>query len=176
MISDSSTEKPAPPAGPERSLTVTWEDPFTGVAVLPTMSGMDFLGAMIDGRLPPPPITNLMGMRLVAIEPGSATFVCNPHESQYNPIGTVHGGLVCTLLDSAVGCAVHTTLPMGQGYTSLEIKVNYLRPVRSETGELTCVGTVTKPGSRVAFAEGVVTDAAGKVVATASSTLLVFPV
>jgi uncharacterized protein (TIGR00369 family) len=130
---------------------------------------------MIAGSIPPPPIGQLIGMRLVEVSEGSATFVCDPNESHYNPIGTVHGGLVCTLLDSALGCAVHSTLPQGQGYTSLEIKVNYLRPVRSDSGELTCVGTVTKPGSRVAFAEGIVTDRAGKVIATASGTLLVFP-
>jgi uncharacterized protein (TIGR00369 family) len=175
MTSDSINDS-TPQAADARSLTVTWDDPLRGVAVLPSMSGLDYLTAMIDGTLPPPPITQLMRMRLISVSPGIATFVCDPHESQYNPIGTVHGGLVCTLLDSAVGCAVQTTLPQGQGYTSLEIKVNYLRPVRSDTGELTCVGRVTKPGSRVAFAEGVVTDGAGKVVATASSTLLVFPV
>jgi uncharacterized protein (TIGR00369 family) len=88
----------------------------------------------------------------------------------------VHGGLVCTLLDSAVGCATHTTLPAGTGYTSIEIKVNYLRPVTRDSGPLTCVGRVTKPGSRVTFAEGEVTDNTGRTVATATSTLLVFPI
>ncbi|WP_349863647.1 PaaI family thioesterase [Leifsonia sp. WHRI 6310E] len=143
---------------------------------MPTLSGLDYLRAMIDGVLPPPPIASLMDMTLVEAAPGTATFVCEPGESHYNPIGTVHGGLVCTLLDSVLGCAVQTTLPQGQGYTSIEIKVNYLRPVLAGSGPLTCVGTVTKPGNRVAFADGVVTDAAGKVVATATGSLLVFPI
>lgn len=145
MTSDSEDVSTAVPEAVTRSLTVEWEDPLLGVAAMPTLTGIDYLNAMIDGTLPPPPITVLMGMRLAEVSVGSATFTCDPHESQYNPIGTVHGGLVCTLLDSAVGCAVQTTLPQGQGYTSLEIKVNYLRPVRADTGELTCVGTVTKP-------------------------------
>jgi uncharacterized protein (TIGR00369 family) len=143
---------------------------------MPTMSGLDYLRAMIAGELPPPPIASLMDMTLVEAAPGTATFICEPDESHYNPIGTVHGGLVCTLLDSALGCAVQTTLPQGQGYTSIEIKVNYLRPVLAGSGRLTCVATVTKPGNRVAFADGVVTDASGKTVATATGSLLVFPI
>lgn len=158
----------------ERRRVVEWEDPAPGVAVMPSMSGLDYLRSMLSGELPPPPITNLMSMRLTAVEQGTATFVCEPDESHYNPIGTVHGGLVCTLLDSALGCAVQTTLPQGQGYTSIEIKVNYLRPVLAGAGPLTCVAHVTKPGNRVAFADGVVTDASGKVVATATGSLLVF--
>lgn len=160
----------------KHSRVVEWEDPAPGVAVMPTMSGLDYLRTMIAGELPPPPITAHMDMRLVDVAVGSATFVCEPHASHYNPIGTVHGGLVCTLLDSALGCAVQTTLAQGQGYTSIEIKVNYLRPVFADGGVLTCVGTVTKPGNRVAFADGVVTDASGKVVATATGSLLVFPI
>ena len=160
----------------ERERTVQWDDVAPGLAVLPTLSGIDFLREMIEGRIPPPPIAKLMGFNLVEVGLGTATFVCDTDESQYNPIGTVHGGLVCTLLDSAIGCAAQTTLPAGQGYTSIEIKINYLRPVLHDSGPLTAVGTVTKPGSRVAFAEGVVTDAAGKVVATASSSVLVFPI
>lgn len=157
-----------------RSRTVTWEDPLVGYALMPSMTGLEHVRGMIEGTVPPPPMANLLNMRIVDADVGSATFVCDPDESHYNPIGTVHGGLVCTMLDSAVGCATETTLPRGQRYTSIEIKVNYLRPVRAGSGQLTCVGTVTKSGSRVAFTEGVVTDRAGTVVATASSTLLLF--
>ncbi len=160
---------------PARSRLVEWDDPFIGVAAAPTMSGLDYLRAMMAGELPPPPIGKLMGMDLVAAEVGSATFTCEPNESHYNPIGIVHGGLVCTLLDSAAGCAVQSTLPAGMGYTSIELKVSYLRPLRHDSGLVTCVGTVVKPGSRVAFAEAAVTDAAGKLIATATSSLLVFP-
>jgi uncharacterized protein (TIGR00369 family) len=160
----------------ERRRTITWDDPTTGVAVLPSMSGLDYLRAMIAGELPPPPMAAVMDMRLVTAEPGLAVFECEPDESHYNPIGSVHGGLVCTLLDSALGCAAQTTLPAGQGYTSIELKVNYLRAVTHASGTLVATGRVTKPGSRVAFAEGDVRDASGKVVATASGSLLVFPV
>ncbi|QNE37538.1 PaaI family thioesterase [Leifsonia shinshuensis] len=143
---------------------------------MPTVSGLEYLQKMIAGELPPPPIANLMGMTLTEAETGRAVFVCEPDESHYNPIGTVHGGLVCTLLDSAIGCAVQSTLAQGQGYTSIEIKVNYLRPVFAGSGPLTCSATVTKPGNRVAFADGVVTDGSGKTVATATGSLLVFPI
>jgi uncharacterized protein (TIGR00369 family) len=159
----------------DRSRTVTWEDPLIGAELAKTMTGLEYMQSLVDGSIPPPPILHLMQMRLVAVEVGKATFTCDPDESHYNPIGTVHGGLVCTLLDSVLGCAVQTTLPRGQGYTSLEIKVSYLRPVTATTGQLTAVGIVTKPGSRAAFAEGTVHDANGKLIATASSTLLVFP-
>ena len=161
---------------PARTLTVTWEDPMIGAQQVKDMTGLEYLRAMIAGTIPPPPIVKLMNMTLVSADVGTATFTCDPHESHYNPIGTVHGGLVCTLLDSVAGCAVQTTLPQGQAYTSLEIKINYLRPVLATTGTLTAVGTVTKPGRRAAFAEGTVTDSAGRLVATASSTLLVFPI
>jgi uncharacterized protein (TIGR00369 family) len=145
-----------------RSRVVEWEDPTVGAAAARTMSGLEYIQALLDGSIPPPPIVNLMNMTMVSAEVGTVTFTCEPNESHYNPIGTVHGGLVCTLLDSVAGCAVQTTLPKGQAYTSLEIKVNYLRPVLSTTGTLTAVGTVT--------------DSQGRLVATASSTLLVFPV
>jgi uncharacterized protein (TIGR00369 family) len=160
----------------ERTRTVSWHDPLVGAELATSMSGLDYLHAMIEGSIPPPPITSLMNLTLASAEAGTAVFTCLPDESHYNPIGSVHGGFVCTALDSAAGCAVHTTLAAGLGYTSLEIKVNYLRAVKADSGELTVTGTVTKPGSRVAFAEAVMTDAAGRTVATASSTLLVFPV
>ncbi len=139
-----------------------------------SMTGLAYLQAMIDGELPPPPINGLMGMQATEASEGLVRFTCEPDEAAYNPIGVVHGGLVCTLLDSVAGCAVQTTLPAGQGYTSLEIKVSYLRPVRAGQGVLTATGRVTKPGRRVAFAEGDVRDAQGRLVATATSTCLVF--
>jgi uncharacterized protein (TIGR00369 family) len=161
---------------PERSRHVTWEDPLIGAERAKTMSGLDYIQALIDGSIPPPPIVGLMRMQAVSAEVGTVTFTCEPDESMYNPIGTVHGGLVCTLLDSVLGCATQTTLPLGQAYTSLDITVSYLRPVMANSGTLTAVGRVVKPGNRAAFAEGTVHDANGKLVATATSTLLVFPV
>ncbi|KJC63278.1 uncharacterized domain 1-containing protein [Agreia bicolorata] len=159
---------------PLRRRVVEWEDPLIGAAQAKTLGGLEYLNAMIAGRIPPPPIAVLMNLELVSASHGTAVFTCTPDESVYNPIGAVHGGFMCTALDSALGCAVHSTLRAGQGYTSLEIKVNYLRALNTVSGTLTVTGTVTKPGSRIAFAEGVVTDSEGRTVATASSTLLVF--
>jgi uncharacterized protein (TIGR00369 family) len=160
--------------GPQRSKTVTWHSPGPSTAKGLAMSGVDYLRAMVDGDLPQPPIAGLMQFELVDVEPGRVVFTCVPDESAYNPIGAIHGGLICTLLDSVTGSAVHSTLPQGKGYTSVEIKVNYLKAVRINSGVLTATGTVVKAGSRVGFAEGVVTDAGGAVVATATSTLLIF--
>ena len=160
--------------GPQRSRTVTWHSPGPSTAKGLAMSGIDYMRAVADGDLPQPPIAGLMQFDLVEVEPGRAVFTCVPDESAYNPIGAIHGGLICTLLDSVTGCAVHTTLPQGKGYTSIEIKVNYLKAVRLNSGLLTATGTVVKAGSRVGFTEGVVIDASGAVVATATSTLLIF--
>jgi uncharacterized protein (TIGR00369 family) len=160
--------------GPRRSRTVSWHDPGPGTARGLTMAGIDYLKAMIAGELPPPPIAALMRFELVDAEPGRVEFTCRPDGSVYNPNGAVHGGLVCTLLDSVAGLAVHSTLPAGKGYTSIEIKVNYLKAVRLDKGPLTATGTVVKAGSRVGFTEGVVTDGSGATVATATSTLLIF--
>jgi uncharacterized protein (TIGR00369 family) len=160
--------------GPQHSRTVTWHEPGPGTARGLAMAGIDYLKAMIAGELPPPSIAALMQFEIVEAEPGKVVFTCSPDGSVYNPNGGVHGGLVCTLLDSVAGSAVHSTLPAGKGYTSIEINVNYLKPVRLDAGPLTATGTVVKAGSRVGFTEGVVTDASGALVATATSTLLVF--
>jgi hypothetical protein len=106
--------------GEPRSRTVTWWDPMIGASAMHDLSGRESLQAMIDGRLPPAPIGGLMAMTAVSVGEGTVEFRCQPDESAYNPIGVVHGGLVCTLLDSVAGCAVHSTLPAGLGYTSLE--------------------------------------------------------
>jgi uncharacterized protein (TIGR00369 family) len=158
----------------ERHRTITWQDPGPGTLHGLSMPGIDYMQAVMKGELPAPPIAATMQFELVEAEVGRAVFTCTPDESVYNPIGAVHGGLVCTLLDSAAGCALHTTLPQGKGYTSVEIKVSYLKAVRAGSGLLTATGTVVKAGSRVGFTEATVTDGSGALVATASSTLLVF--
>jgi uncharacterized protein (TIGR00369 family) len=168
------TETPEDTWGELRSKVVSWHDPAPTTARGLAMPGIDYLRAMADGVLPPPPISGLMEFELVSADPGKVVFTCRPDESAYNPIGVIHGGLVCTLLDSVAGCALHSTLPNGKGYTSIEIKVNYLKAVRLSSGLLTATGTVVKSGSRVGFTEGVVTDPDGTVIATATSTLLVF--
>ena len=175
IASDTPTDPTPQNWGDARSRTVTWHDPMITAAGALERSGLETLVAIRDGILPPPPIAKLMQMGITALEEGRVEFTCELDESVYNPIGVVHGGLVCTLLDTVAGCAVHTTLPQGFAYTSIELKVNYLRAVHSTSGPLTAVGRVVKPGRRVAFAEGEVLDAAGKTVATASSSLLVFP-
>lgn len=171
---ESSGRSTSPDHDSIRSRTVEWQDPGVSAARAAELDGLTFLQAVVAGEIPAPPIGALMNMRFVSVAKGTATFSLTPDESQYNPIGGVHGGTMCTLLDSVVGCAVHTTLPAGVGYTSVEIKVSFMRPVTKASGTLTAVGTVTKGGRRIAFAEGEVRDADGALVATASSTLLVF--
>ncbi|MGN6404949.1 PaaI family thioesterase [Sinomonas sp.] len=154
---------------------VEWADQRPGWAALPKMGGLDFLRAMVRGEIPAPPIASLYRMRLVRADPGEVTFEWEPDQAQCSPNGSVLGGALSGPLDSALGCAVHTTLSPGQGYTSIEIKMSYLRPMQAGMGVLTCEARVTKPGSRVAFSEATVADPAGKLIATASSSFLVFP-
>jgi len=162
--------------GEPRSKTVSWHDPRAAAERGRQLAGIDHLRAVRDGTLPGAPIAGLMAFRLTDVSDGDVVFRCTPDESVYNPIGLVHGGLVCTLLDSVCGCAVQSTLPVGMGYTSLEIKVSYLRPVHADGSELVAHGWVPRRGRRASFAEGDVRGADGKVVATATSTCLVFPV
>jgi uncharacterized protein (TIGR00369 family) len=153
--------------------TIEFADPLETRDRVASMSGLEAMRALRDGLFPGPPIADTMNFHLVAADPGTVTFECTPGLEHYNPLGMVHGGLACTLLDTVTGCAAHTTLEAGQGYTSIEISVKYLRPITAEGGVLTAVGTVTKPGRRVIFADGAITDAAGRLLATASSSLLV---
>ena len=156
-----------------RSLSVEWTDPGALAAVGRSMSGLDFLRAIRDGKLPPPPIAVLLGFRLTEVEPGHAVFECAPGEQHYNPIGVVHGGLAMTLLDSAMGCCVQTRVPAGSGYTTLEAKTNLVRAITDKTGRLRATGKVVHIGSRIATAEGRLEDASGKLYAHASTTCIV---
>jgi uncharacterized protein (TIGR00369 family) len=115
-----------------------------------------------------------MNFGLAELEEGRAVFTVEPAEYHYNPIGVVHGGLAATLLDSAMGCAVHSTLPAGAGYTTLEVKVNFVRPLTAETGEVRCEAEVIHVGGRTATAEGKVLDASGKLYAHATTTCIIF--
>ncbi|MGD0312625.1 MAG: PaaI family thioesterase [Acidimicrobiales bacterium] len=137
------------------------------------MSGLDFLRALQNGTLPPAPIASLFLMVPTEVDDGLVVFECRPDESAYNPIGVVHGGLVCTLADTVTGCAVHSTLESGVSYTSVDINVSYLRPVTRHSGVLRATGRVAKRGRRVAFAAAEIEDGDGRVVATATSTCLV---
>jgi uncharacterized protein (TIGR00369 family) len=158
----------------ERNLSISWEDPVEGAARAAGMSGLEALRAIMAGELPPPPIALLLGMGPVELSEGRAVFAAEPGERHYNPIGLVHGGLAATLLDSTMGCAVQTTLPAGVGYTTLELKVNFTRPITRETGRVLCEGEVLHRGGRVATAEGrVIAEESGKLLAHGTTTCLV---
>jgi uncharacterized protein (TIGR00369 family) len=156
-----------------RALSIEWADPAALAAAGREMTGLDFLRAIRDGDLPPPPIAVLLGFRLAEVEPGRAVFECTPGEQHYNPIGVVHGGLAMTLLDSAMGCCVQTRVPAGSGYTTLEAKTNLVRAITAKTGRLRAIGKVVHIGSRIATAEGRLEDANGKLYAHASTTCIV---
>jgi uncharacterized protein (TIGR00369 family) len=136
------------------------------------LSGMEFLSAIRAGELPPAPVADLLGFAPREIEPGRVTFVLEPTEQHYNPIGSVHGGVVATLLDTVMGCALHSLLPKGTGYTTLDISVRYLRPVTVQTGRVTAEGTVVHRGRRTATTEAKLVDDLGRVLATGTSSLL----
>ncbi len=157
----------------ERTRTITWADPTESAKQGRTMSGLAYLRALQSGEVPPAPIAALMNMRITEVEEGRIVFAAEPAEYHYNPIGTVHGGFAATLLDSALGCAIHTTLQAGVGYTTLEVKVNYLRPMTSTTGTVYSEGKVIHVGGRVATAEGRITDASGKLYAHATTTCII---
>ena len=161
--------------GEARSRLITWHDPRPTTAAGATMSGLEFMRAIQVGRLAPPPMASVFGFEMTKVEVGKVTFECVPDESAYNPIGVVHGGLVCTLADTVVGCAVQTTLGSGATFTSIDLNVSYLRPVTLDSRVLRAVGTVTKPGKRVAYAAAEIRDGRDKVVATATSSLLIIP-
>jgi uncharacterized protein (TIGR00369 family) len=157
----------------KREITASWSDPEALAQAGRTLSGLELLQAIRDGRLPSPPIAKLLGFTLVEADTGHAVFEVLPGEQHYNPIGVVHGGLAMTLLDSAMGCAVHSHMPAGGGYTTLEAKTNLVRAITSKTGLLRAIGKTVHVGSRVATAEGRLVDAAGKLYAHATTTCIV---
>ena len=156
-------------------LTVSWEDPAALAASRHGKVGIDFLRAIRDGELPPAPIQNLMSFRLVEVDEGRVVFVGEPGEQHFNPIGVVHGGFAATLLDSALGACVHSTLAEGEGYTTLETKFNLVRPMMAGMGEVRVEGTVVHRGGRVATSEGRLTRADGKLLAHGTSTCMIVP-
>ena len=156
-----------------RSLSVSWADPRQLADASRSMPGIEFLRAIRDGRLPPPPIAQLLGFSLVEVEPGHAVFECTPGEQHYNPIGVVHGGFAMTLLDSALGCCVQTMMPDKAGYTTLEAKTNLVRAITTTTGKLRAIGKALHIGSRVATAEARLEDLSGKLYAHATTTCIV---
>jgi uncharacterized protein (TIGR00369 family) len=155
-----------------RSKTISWQDPAALAAAGTTLPGREFLQAILDRRLPPPPMAALIGAELVSVGEGEAVFRCAPDELTYNPLGIVHGGLLCTLLDTAAGCAVHTLLPAGAGFSSIELKVSFLAPLRAG-GRIEVRGRVLRIGGRVAFAEAHARDEHGRLVGHTTTTLAI---
>ena len=157
-----------------RTRTVAWDDPAAGAEAAEEMSGLDYLRAIARGELPAAPMADLLRFDFHEIEEGRVVFECVPAEYHYNPIGAVHGGLACTLFDSAMGCAVHTMLPAGVGYTTVELKVNFLRPISTKTGGRLCEGTTIHVGGRIATAEARLRDERGKLYGHATTTCMIF--
>jgi uncharacterized protein (TIGR00369 family) len=157
----------------ERTRSYSWDDPLDTLSRAAGLTGLEALQALARGTLPAAPIARTLGFGSFEVGEGHATFEVEPAEFHYNPIGVVHGGLALALLDSAMGCAVHSTLAAGVAYTTLEVKANFVRPLTVKTGLVRCTGTVVHRGRTVATAEGRIVDAAGKLYAHGTSTLLI---
>jgi uncharacterized protein (TIGR00369 family) len=138
------------------------------------LTGLEYMRQLMTGEREPSGMARLMNMRLVEVEEGRAVFAVEPDERHYNGLGIAHGGLAATLLDSALGCAINTVMPAGRVFTTLEMKINYVRPMRRETGEVRCEAEVLHAGGRVATAEGRIIDASGKLYAHGTATCMLF--
>ena len=150
-----------------------------GVVSLDVMrekNGLAFLGAMLRGEIPGAPIAHLLGFAPIEFGEGRAVFQGTPAMQHYNPLGSVHGGYIATLLDTAVACAVHSTLPAGKGYTTLELKVNFVRAITVKTGLIRAEGKIVSAGKQVGIAEGRIVDTKGNILAFATTTCLIFPI
>jgi uncharacterized protein (TIGR00369 family) len=140
------------------------------------LSGLDFMRAIASGEVEQPPIGRLLEFGVVEVDEGRAVFTADPGEQHYNPIGVVHGGLAATLLDSAMGCAVHTTLPAGWSYGTLDLSARFVRPITIDTGRIVCEGVVVHRGSKTATTEGRVwAQDSGKLLAHGTGSALLLP-
>ncbi len=168
------SERIDPAGAVDRRRDVTWDDPLVGAALARDMSGLEYLRGIAEGRIPAAPIAALLGLSVVQVEPGQVTFRLDIGEHLYNPIGSVHGGVFCTLLDSAMGCSVHAALNRGQAYTSLELKVNFIKPLTLDTPSVVAAGQVISLGRRVATASAQITGPDGTLYAHGTTTCLIF--
>lgn len=157
-----------------RERTHTWSDPHLTAAAAAESDGVTFLRRMASGEVPGPPIAQTLGFTVLEVEVGRVVFGMNPAEFHFNPIGSVHGGVFATILDSATGCAVHSTLPAGASYTSLDLSVKFLRGLGAGSGPVRCEGLVVHLGGRTALAEARLTDGAGRLCAHATSSCMIF--
>ena len=156
----------------ERSRTITWSDPKAGAAAARSLSGIDYLRGMMRGEYPVPPMASLMDFTVTDVEPGRVVVEVRPGEQHYNPIGVVHAGMAATVLDTAMACAVHSTLGPGTGYATIEFKINLVRPVTADVGRLRAVAEVVHGGSSIATAEARLLDDAGALYAHATETCM----
>jgi len=158
-----------------RVRTFSWAPPGTHMAELVGLNGLEQLRAMRDGRVPRPPIMDLIDMESFEAEPGRVTVTMRAQEFHYNPLGGVHGGVIATLVDTAASCAVHSTLAVGELYTTLDLNTRFLRPVTVDSGLLRCEGRVLNRGRRTALAQAELSDQTGRLVAHATATCLIMP-
>ena len=147
-----------------------------GTADLAVHSGIELLRRLLDGLYPAPPIAALMNFTITEVDSGRVVFRGLPGERHLNPLGGVHGGWAATIMDSALGCCVHSTLEPGEGYATVELKVNLTRPITPRTGLVTCTGTVVNRGRTIAVSEARLTDKDGKLLAFGTETCSIFPV
>jgi len=138
------------------------------------MTGLEYMRRVMTGEVPPSGMVQLMNFKLVEVSEGRAVFTIKPDERHYNGLGIAHGGLAATLLDSATGCAINTMMPAGRIFTTLEMKINYVRPMARETGEVRCEANVIHVGGRIATAEGRIVDCDGKLYAHGTATCMLF--
>jgi len=162
---------------PDRSRTYHWHDPLALADVVANLGGLELFEKLAGGELPPPPIAETLSFgRIEATGIGSITLHLEPQEFHFNPLGSMHGGVISAVLDTAAGCSVHTTLPAGLGYTSLDLHTRFLRPVTLASGTLRCDGRVISKGRQTALAESHLYDASERLVAHATSTCLIFEI
>jgi uncharacterized protein (TIGR00369 family) len=138
------------------------------------LTGLELLTRVMHGTLPAPPIQQALDFRLIKVDRGSAVFSGIPKYDYYNPLDSIHGGYIAALLDSCMSCAVHSTLDLGFSYATLEVKINYVRPILADTGEVCAEGKIVSSGRRIATAEGRLVDTAGKLYAHGTTTCLIF--
>lgn len=157
-----------------RTRTFSWSDPLATASAVRGLSGLDAIRMVAAGELPPPPIAELLGMEITHVDRGHVVFALDPAEWMYNPIGSVHGGVAATVLDSSLGCAVHTTLDAGVAYTTSDLQVRYVRPLSASTGRVLAESRVVHSGRRLATAEGrLIAETDGKLFAHASTSCLI---
>jgi uncharacterized protein (TIGR00369 family) len=152
-----------------RERVVRWEDPLASLAAIQGMTGLEALRAVVTGKVPPPPIAMLMNIRLTEADEGRVVFEGDPGEEHYNPIGLVHGGFALTIMDSSLGCSIHSALPANTGYATTDIQVRLVRPISKDTGHVRCEAKVQHIGRTIGIAEATLVDANGKLLATGTT-------